>query len=134
MWIQNYFTLNLRFRKWYEFLSRKWYPFGQVSVSTFNLYTMMNFNHEDPRKKSPESAFIIFLLSALCICKNHATKDIRNILMWENDTCIKNLLNNTYFVRDVIYTKAKKRDKKWWTILLWTFFLEFLCVWLKFIN
>ena len=105
------------------FLSRKWYPFGQVSVSTFNLYAMMNFNHEDPRKKSPESAFIIFLLSAFVKIMQQKTY----VIFWcEKMILASNLLNSTYFVTWFLQ-KQKKRDEKSWTITL-DFFWDSLCL------
>ena len=68
LWIQTYFTLNLRFRKWYEFLS----PGNDIllvkSASQPSTSMMMNFNHEVPEKKV-QSQHSLFLLSGLCIVK-----------------------------------------------------------------
>ena len=76
-----------------------------------------------PEKKSPESAFIIFLLSAFVKIMQQKTY----VIFWcEKMILASNLLNSTYFVTWFLQ-KQKKRDEKSWMILLWTFFGISLC-------
>ena len=122
IWIQNFFTLNLRFGKWYEFffpgndiLLVKSASQPSTSIRWWILIT------KTPEKKSPESAFIIFLLSAFVKIMQQKTY----VIFWcEKMILASNLLNSTYFVTWFLQ-KQKKRDEKSWTITLdffWDFF------------
>lgn len=122
---QNYFTLNLRFGKWYEFF----FPGNDILLvksasqpSTSIRWWILITKTPEKKVQSQHSLFFLSLPSAFVKIMQQKTY----IIFWcEKMILVSNLLNNTYFVRDVIYTKAKKRDEKWWTTLLWTFFWNF---------
>ena len=108
------------------FLSRKWYPFGQVSVSSSQPSTSMRWwilITKTPEKKSPESAFIIFLLSAFVKIMQQKTY----VIFWcEKMILASNLLNSsTYFV--TWFLQKQKKEMRNHERLLWTFFGISLC-------
>ena len=123
MWIQNYFTLNLRFRKWYEFF----FPGNDIllvkSASQPSTSMMMNFNHEVPEKKSRVS---IHYFSSLRSAFVKIMQQKTYVIFWcEKMILASNLLNSTCFV--TWFLPKQKKEMRNHERLLWTFFGISVC-------
>ena len=125
IWIQNFFTLNLRFGKWYEFF----FPGNDILLvkSASQPSTSMQWwilITKTPEKKSPESAFIIFLLSAFVKIMQQKTY----VIFWcEKMILASNLLNSTYFVTWFLQKQKKEmRNDEWFYYgrFWWDFFVS----------
>ena len=110
------------------FLSRKWYPFGQVSVSSSQPSTSMRWwilITKTPEKKvqSQHSLFFFSLRSAFVKIMQQKTY----VIFWcEKMILASNLLNSTYFV--TWFLQKQKKEMRNPERLLWTFFGISLCL------
>ena len=132
MWIQNYFTLNLRFGKWYEFF----FPGNDILLvksasqpSTSIRWWILITKTPEKKVQSQHSLFFFSLRSAFVKIMQQKTY----VIFWcEKMILASNLLNSTYFVTWFLQKQKKKR----WEIMndYSGLFSGFLCVRLKFIN